>query len=300
MLRDECLVAARDADGVLEMAAEREHRRPRSREPDRARRVAAGAADELRAAARALGTGAQHAVVAAGHDGAVVHEEGVGDAREPTHRLDVAGDKRLAARIRAGHHEHEVVRLGEPTRTRGPPARLVEQQELQRRVRQHRAEPGEPGRNPGQRVVDAWPFAQQHDRPLGAPQQRVLHGRDVREWRTATATFATMTANGFSSRALRSRKPRHGVAVASIADQVESAESLDRDDLAAAQAGERGRDRILAVQRDAVRIEQRQRAARTRDRHWAPRGTGDAPAPGIRRGTPDIASNGAMLVVARS
>ena len=54
---------------------------PGGREPDRARRVAACAADELNA--RAAGARAHHAVVAADDDVAVVDEEGVGDAGEP-------------------------------------------------------------------------------------------------------------------------------------------------------------------------------------------------------------------------
>ena len=81
VLRHERLVAARHADGVLEIAAEREHRRPGAREPDRSRRVAAGAADELDGAAAV----AARSTLSSQRDDdvAVVHEERVGDAGEP-------------------------------------------------------------------------------------------------------------------------------------------------------------------------------------------------------------------------
>ena len=75
VLRYERFVAARDADGVLEVAAQREHRRAGREQLDRPRRVAAGAADELEVLPRLPRSDAQHAVVAAGDDGAVVHEQ---------------------------------------------------------------------------------------------------------------------------------------------------------------------------------------------------------------------------------
>ena len=65
MLRDEGLVAACHANRVLEVTAERQHRRAGRGEADRARREAACTAHELKAVRRIAGHGAQHAVVAA-------------------------------------------------------------------------------------------------------------------------------------------------------------------------------------------------------------------------------------------
>ncbi len=176
VLRDERLVAAGHADGVLEVAADRDDGRPRALEPDRAGRVAAGAADEL----PTIGCRAHDAVVAADDDVAVVHEIRIGDSSETRERLVVAGDQRLAARVRTRHHERELLRIGEPRRAGGPAGRLVEQQVLQRRVREHRAEPRESRRDAGQLVVGAVALAQQHDRPLRAFEQRALRRRNVR------------------------------------------------------------------------------------------------------------------------
>ncbi len=75
--RQERLVAAGDADGVLQPGAGGQHRRARAWQLDRPRREAARTPDELRCAG---GADAQHAVVAAGDDVAVVHQQCVGDA----------------------------------------------------------------------------------------------------------------------------------------------------------------------------------------------------------------------------
>ena len=72
--------------------------------------------------------------------------------REPRERLVVAGHQRLAARVGAGHHQHQGCGAVEPRRARRAARGLVEQQVLQRRVRQHRAEPREAGRDAGQRA----------------------------------------------------------------------------------------------------------------------------------------------------
>ena len=79
-------------------------------QPDRPRRIAARAADELEAARGVAGHGAQHAVVAALHDVAVVQQEGVGDAGQPGQRLVVARDQRLAAGVGAGRHQGQRLR----------------------------------------------------------------------------------------------------------------------------------------------------------------------------------------------
>ena len=69
VLGDEGLVVAGRADGALEPAAQREHRGTLAREAHRARRVAAGTAQELRPR---VGGEAHDAVVAAHEDATVV------------------------------------------------------------------------------------------------------------------------------------------------------------------------------------------------------------------------------------
>ena len=70
---------------------------------------------------------------------------------------------------------------------------------------------------------------------------------------------ATITANGFSSRALRARSARHRRRIACIADEVEAAQTLDCDDLAAPQSRDRRLQRIIYHHLGAVRVEQAQR-----------------------------------------
>ena len=178
MLGDEGLVAARHADGVLEVAADRDHRRPRCGQHDRPRRVAPCAADELMAGCPSPGHRSQHAVVAADHDVTVVHQPRIGNARQPRQRLIVAGDQRLAPRIGAGHHQRQPLRRFAPRAARRTTGRLVEQQVLQWRVGQHDAQPRQTRSDTDQCRVGCRAFAQQHDRPLARIQQRGVHVTD--------------------------------------------------------------------------------------------------------------------------
>ncbi len=169
MLRDERLVGARDTDRVLERCADREHRRPRSGEANCLRRVATRAAHEHR---RAAAVGCDHdRIVAANDDRSVMLQVGVRDARESLESFRVAGHERLAARVRARHHEHQRLRLCEPGEARGPAGIFVKQQPLQRRGRQHHAERREAGRNAVEFPVGSNPFRRDHNRPLGGGKQ---------------------------------------------------------------------------------------------------------------------------------
>ena len=235
VLRDERLVAARHADRILEIAAERDDRRPRSWQLDRARRVAAGAAHELEAAGRAIGARTQHAVVAARDDRTVVHEQRVGDARKTPDGFVVVDHQRLAAGIGAGHHEHELVRHLEPRRAVRSPRRLVEQQVLQRRVRQHRAEPRE--RRAQRREGIRRRARALRNSTIGRSaelSERMLCGSHGRERRQRSDIGRHDRERLLLARLARPQ-PGHGVAVARIAGQVKSAEALDRNDLAATQ-----------------------------------------------------------------
>ncbi len=241
--RQEGLVAARDADRVLQPGAGGEHRRARARQLDRPGRVAARAADELRGAG---GAQPQHAVVAARDDVAVVHQKRVGDALQPGQGFVVADHQRLAARVGAGHHEQQVLRVVavQPGRARGPAGGLVEQQELDRRAGQHHAQHVQARRDAGKpapRRRRASAAARSAARATAAAPAR---RRRQRTQRAAEARLAAITANGFSSRCLRSRSRATRAGVAGVAGEVEAAEALDRDDLAGAQQRQRGRDRV--------------------------------------------------------
>ncbi len=259
VLRQEGFVAARGADRVLQVGADGEHRRTVAGEPDRRRRVAARAADEGR---RPVRLGARHAVVAADQDGAVVHQQRVGDRAEAAHGFVVVDHQRLAAGIGARHHERERLRLAEPARSGGPAGGLVEQQHLQRRVRDHHAERRHPGRDAGQRLVAARLLVEQHDRPLGRGQQsgglpcdarQRRDRREVREHHRERLLLALLAAAQFGD----------GLFIARVAHQVEAAQALDRDDAAAADPLHGFRERVRHRQRLPAVVPQRQpRSAR--------------------------------------
>ena len=202
MRRQEGLVTAGDADRVLQPGARGQHRRARARQLDRPRRVAARAADELRAAG---GRQAQHAVVAAGDDVAVVQQQRVGDALQPRQRLVVADHQRLAVRVGAGHHQQQGLRLVQPGRAGRAAGRFMEQQGLDRacRAASCRARRGPaPRRRAARHSRPASAAARSAARPTAAgpaPRRRPAPSA------AADARLAAITANGFSSRCLRSR-----------------------------------------------------------------------------------------------
>ena len=89
-------------EGVLQVAADRQHRLGRERQVDRHRRVAPGATDRERVAV----DDPHHRVVAGHVDRPVVGEPGVRQLREPAERVGVVGDDRLAGHVPARHHQH--------------------------------------------------------------------------------------------------------------------------------------------------------------------------------------------------
>ncbi len=254
MLRDECLVTARHADRVLEVAADRQHRGPRRGEPDCARRVATRAPDELQATVDIAMERAHHAVVATDDDVAVVHQEGVGDTRQPRTGLIVARHQRLAARIRAGHHQYQRLRSTLPARIRRPSGGLEEQQVVQWRVRQHDAEPGQARRDSGQHRVHTGLLAQKDDRPLGRGQHRPFGGRGMHEPLGRSRVGHHHRQRLFLAR-LALTQPRDRRRIARVAGQVETAQPLDGDDLAPNKPRERLGHRVDIRDRGRVGIE---------------------------------------------
>ena len=181
--------------------------------------------------------------------------------REPPVRLVVADHQRLAARVGAGHHQHEVVRAGEPRHARRTAGGLVEQQVLQRRAGQHRAEPGEAGRDAGQRFVGTGALLQQHDRPLGGFEERTLRGADP-DQRAERGDARRHHRERLRLARLALAQRRDGRAMACVAGEVVATQPLDRDDPALPQQRERTGDRIAVDRRAVDRPERERRPAR--------------------------------------
>jgi hypothetical protein len=152
-------VAGRDAERVLELRPDREHRPlDRTRERDRARHVTARSAQQGRRA----GDHARDRIVAARRDRAVVHDDRVRDRSESGDRFGVVGADRLVRRIRRRHHER--------------PARGGEHQVVKRRVRQHEPDELGAGRDLGCDRGRRTP-RYEHDRSLRCCEERGLVAR---------------------------------------------------------------------------------------------------------------------------
>ena len=193
MVRDPGAPPARQAEGALELGAAGQHvAAGRQRQREHARDGAARAPQRQRPAAGH----AQHRVVDARLDRAVVEHDEVGDRRQPLARVVVLVGDRLVGDVAARHHQ----RL----------AHVGQQQVMERAVGQHHAELGRARRHrPGHaRVVAA---AGEHDRPV-APQpaapSRPARARPARGRRRGPAPSArTASPRGACARAA-ARPPR--------------------------------------------------------------------------------------------
>ena len=187
MVRDPRAVAARDAEGALELRPARQQRRRLDGQREARGHVAARAAQHQR-----LGTQpaqrAHHRVVGARLDRAVVDEEQVGDAAQPRHRVVVAVGDRLVGDVAAGHHQ----RL----------AHVGQQQVVQRRVGQHHPEVRRARRHRlghAARRAGAGRSRSAARGPAAVPPPARVSSTSDR----APSRSAAISANGLSSRCLR-------------------------------------------------------------------------------------------------
>ena len=298
VLAEEGVGVARQAEGVLELGAGRQRLRERPRQGHRERGVAPGPADQPRPAAAHLRDG----VVVAHGDLPVVHQVGVGDRREPVDLLP-ALDDRLLRQVAAGHHQR--------------PAGGLQEQHVERRVRQHRAEvaladgdlrvhrvavsparlrAGLAGR------ADRAPL-EQHDRVFRRREQVRLFGAD------ATVRAKLLEAGEHDGERLVGAplallQAAHGVAIRGVAGEMEAAETFDGQDLAGAQQnrgltdGRRRAGFAAGGQLDhaaplMIRHAAAAREGRTPDTRWAPRGSGGRPGPRTPAGRPGTAGSSA-------
>ena len=232
--------AARQREGVLELGADRQNGlRSRDRQGERLRGVASGAADQALAPVH----DPCHRVVVAGPYLSVVREERVGDSRQPLQRLGVVRGQRLVGEVPAGQHDR--------------PAQPLEEQMVQRRVRQEESDAAVQGRGAlrlgvdhavGERRLPVRAPLHQHDRPRRGSKQRLFPSREIglaprrldvpnhhRE-RLRPAMFAVS-------------QPRHGRGIGRVAGEMVSAQPFDGDDPPGPQIHQRSLQRILAVGR---------------------------------------------------
>ena len=180
--------SADETERVLQLRAAGEDRAlDRGRQLNRPRHVAASAAQHDGLA----GDDARHGIVAARDDLAVVDEE---EIRDPASGATAPQCCRRA--IGSSDRLPDVITSGTPGRG--------EQQVVQGGVRQQYADERIVRRE--QRASRAAPRRRdEHDRPFDGRQKRLFGGREVGDRRVRRVSVRTITANGFSSRCLRSR-----------------------------------------------------------------------------------------------
>ncbi|KAF5054784.1 hypothetical protein DSECCO2_384550 [anaerobic digester metagenome] len=218
VLRDEGLLALRQAEGVLEQGARAEDDGPVLGQVHGRRGEAARPADELGRVAH----GADHGVVAADEDVAVVQEEGVGDGPEPAQGLAVAQADGLGAHVARGHDQGR-----RPGRRCG---QLLEEHVVQRRVGQHDAQKVRVRRQP-RRESGAAAALGQDDGPLASRQETLLAVRELAHG-AGGVQVADHDRQRLVPAVLALPQQGHGLPVAGVADQVESAQALHGRDAA--------------------------------------------------------------------
>ena len=172
---------------------------------------------------------AHHRIVGAHHDRAPVGDDEVGDAGEAPARVLVVGDQRLAAEIGAGGDQRDFVAARAPAGEIRRARQRVQHQPMQRRIGEHQADVGEVRRDAGREDAAA---AGEHDRPRARFQQRALRVADLGEARRARR-IGDHHGKGFGLARLAAAQRRHRRLVARVANEVEAAEPLERDDAAA-------------------------------------------------------------------
>ena len=194
--REERFIAPRHANRVFVPATESDDGGAGARQTDGGRRVTPPAPDKNRRSRRmsrrpvrvrvrvrvcvCVGVGgksvaADHRIVRPRDDGAVVPEHGVGDAGESVDGGAVVDDQRLAVRVGAGHHQHQVGWCRVDPRPAGrATGRLVKNQPLQGRIRQHHPERADIGRDAGEPRIARGGLVEQDDRRGDRRQHRPL------------------------------------------------------------------------------------------------------------------------------
>ncbi len=118
------------------MGSESQHRPSGVRQANGSWCVATTAAHKLPGVAN----GTDHAVIAARHDVTVMVQKSIGNARQPGLCFSGVAHDGLAARVGAGHHQHQALWLGQPGAARRAPGGFMKQQEVDRCGGQHHAQ----------------------------------------------------------------------------------------------------------------------------------------------------------------
>ena len=210
----------------------------RLRQLQRHGREPARTADHLHGgASRARRDDANHRVVVAREDGAIVAQHGARNAAELLACFGIVGDDRLIVNISRGHHKHR--RLGGAHLLEGV-GKIVQQKELQRGGGEHDAQLGQlVGKARSKR--HARTLLQQHDWTRRIGEGLFLLGRHLAD-AAHRLGVRHHDRERFAAAALSLAKPSDRLGVARVAHQVEPAEPLHGHDLPGTEQLDRPRD----------------------------------------------------------
>ena len=154
-------------------------------------------------------------------------------------RVVVGGDQRLAAQIGAGRDERQIGRRVAPGAKIRRAGERVQDEPVQRRIGEHQADVAQARRDARR---DRAPASDEHDRTGAAIEQRALDRTDLGQARGA-GEIGDHHREGLGVARLAPAQARHRRLVAGVAEEVEAAEALERDDSALLQQRRDVRDR---------------------------------------------------------
>ena len=235
-------VAVQQRRRVFQVAAGGQHGGAVGGQGQHVRHVAPAAAQ--RGAAQRID--AQHAVVAAGVDGAIVQQKAVGDAGQRGERFVVTNGHRCAAGVAAGHHQQHGLGVIQPAGAGRSAGGFVPQQQVQRRRRQQHAQLGQARR---QRVRQRHVAArQQYDGARRAGQQRGFGGIQLHH-AVQAGQVGRHQRQRLGRAVLALAQAGDGGGVTGIASQMKAAAAFYCHDAAALQRGQRQCQRVAGLWR---------------------------------------------------
>ena len=210
----------------------------RPRQLQRHGRETASAADHLHG--RAHGSrrdDANHRIIVARKDGAIVAQHGARDAAKFPACLDIVGDDWLIVDVSRGHHKHRRFRNAHLLEGAGE---IVQQEELHRGGGEHNAQLEQlVGKARGKR--HALTLLQQHDRARRIREGLLLLGRHLAD-AARRLGVRHHDRERLAAAALSLAKPSDCLCIARVAHQMEPTEPLHGHDLPGAQQLDRPRD----------------------------------------------------------
>jgi len=122
---------------------------------------------------------------------------------------------------------------------------------VQRRVGEHRTQPGQPRGDARQGRVTVGPLAKQHDRPVARAQELLFRVTESNQSLKGVQVCGHHGERLFLA-VLAGTQPRDRVGIAGVAEQVEATQALDGQDLAVAKPSHRLGDRVGRAHRVPV------------------------------------------------